>query len=353
MAKISDKILNGKEPIKIGNISVMSGEYAFYGNWEKNGVDLAAEELNGRGGINGRLFEIIREDDQADPVRSMEAISKLIHVDKVYAIIGPMSSDNLVADAPFAAKNKTVLLSAGASVAAVPDGRGYIFQIFPITSQIGKRLVEAAAQRGSKTAAIIYINNSYGVDLAKTIRREAPLAGIEIMAVEGYRPDNENFAGQLARIKEKNPRAVFILGYPREMGLILKQAQKNSLKADFFAPDTFAAPAIKSVAGTAAEGIIYIMPSDTFTPEFVGNFKKKYGHAPNYIEGLSYDAFNLLALAIGRGGHDGAKVRDILLGIKDYQGVSGIITFDEHGNAINRPLALRTVMEGREVHLPK
>ena len=238
MVKLSDKIL-GKKPIKIGNISVMTGDYAHYGDWEKGGIDLALEEINKRGGIDGRPVELIREDDQADPVRSVEAVNKLVHVDKIQAIIGPLSSDNLIADAPFVGKNKVVMLSTGASTATIPPADGYVFQIFPLTNQTGKRLVEVVAQRGNKTAAIIYINNAYGMDLAKTIRREAPAAGIEILTAEGYRPDNKNFAGQLSRIKAKKPNAIFMMGFPVEMGLILKQARELRMTTDFFCPGYF------------------------------------------------------------------------------------------------------------------
>lgn len=341
--------LNKKDPVKLGNINAITGDYAYYGEWEKSGIDLALEEINCRGGINGRPVEVIREDDRADPVCSMEAVNKLIHVDKVQAIVGLIRSDNLIADAPFAKKNKVVLLSTGAGAVTVPSAGGYVFQIYPITSQIGKRLVEAAAQRGNKTAAVIYINNAYGMDLTKTIRREAPAAGIEILAAEGYKSDNKNFAGQLSRIKAKKPNVVFMLGFPVEMGLILKQARELRISANFFAPDTFAGPIVESVAGDAAEGIVYVMPNDTFPPEFIDNFKKKHGSLPNHFSALGYDALNLLALAIGRGGYNGEAIKNELLKVVDYQGASGVITFDESGQAINRPLQVRTIKKGKAV----
>jgi len=353
MAKLADKLLDKKEPIKIGVISVMTGDYAYYGDWEKSGIDLALEEINNQGGIGGRPVEIVREDDQADPVRSVEAVNKLVHVDKIQAIIGPMSSDNLIADAPFAAKNKVAMLSTCASAATTPIVGGYIFQIFPITSQIGKRLIEVVAQRGNKTAAIIYINNAYGIDLVKTIRREAPAVGVEILAAEGYKPDNENFTGQLSRIKAKNPNVVIVLGFPREMGHILKQARKLQLANDFFATDTFVGPIVKAVAGDAAEGIIYVIPNDTFPPEFVDKFKKKYGDLPNNYSALGYDALNLLVLAIRRGGYSGEAIKKELLKIKDYPGVSGNITFNENGQAINRPLTIKTVKGGASITYQK
>ncbi len=351
MAKILDKILGKKETVKIGSLSPLTGQFAYYGEWEKQGTDLAVEEINKKGGINGQPVEIVREDDQADPVQSVQAFNKLILVDKIQAVIGSLASEAVLADAPFANKNKVVLLTAIAGATGPHAPGGYVFRIFPSATEEGESLVAEAARRGNKTAAIIYINNAYGLELAKTVRRESPTAGIEILATEGYRKDETDFGGQLGRIKEKNPHTVFLLGYPKDMGLILKQARELDLRTDFFAPDTFSDPSIKSIAGPAAEGIVYVMPSEIFTSEFTSSFKKKYGRQPNYIDAMGYDAVNLLARAISRGGYRGEAIRDELLKIKDYAGVSGNITFDAGGAAINRPLTVK-VADG-DVLIPR
>jgi branched-chain amino acid transport system substrate-binding protein len=346
MAKFLDKFLGKIEPIKIGNLTPLSGEYAYFGEWEKEGIDLALEEINKKGGINGHPVVVVREDDQADPVASVQALNKLILTEKVQAVIGPINSDSVIANAPFAEKNQVVLLTAIAGAFNIPAGGGYIFRIFPTTEQEGKSLVAAAITRGNKTAAIIYINNAYGLELAKTVRRESASGGIEVLVTEGYKKDENDFGGQLTRIKEKNPHMVFLLGYPRDMGLILKQAKELGLLTDFFAPDTFEDPTVRSIAGIAAEGIVYVLPNDTFSAAFMNNFKKKYGKEPNFVDALSYDALNLLALAIKRGGNNGQAIKNELQKIKDYQGASGNITFDESGQAINRPLTLKVVREG-------
>ena len=103
---------------------------------------------------------------------------------------------------------------------------------------------------------------------------------------------------------------------------------------------------VEAAAGGAAEGIVYVMPNDTFPQEFIDNFKKKHGSLPNHFSALGYDAVNLLALAIARGGYNGEAIKKELLKIKDFPGASGIITFNELGQAINRPLALKTVKGG-------
>lgn len=347
MANNPDKILERNKPIKIGNISPLTGDYSYYGELEKRGVDLAVEEINKKGGINGQLVEIVRSDDKGDPIRSAEALTRLIHDQGIQAVIGPISSDALIADAPFAQKNKVTLVSAIASADRTPPGGGYIFKIFPSTMQEGKAIATAAARRGNKSAVIIYINNAYGLGLAKTIKREAPALGIEILGIEGYKKDALDFGNQLWRAKEKNPDAVFLMGFPKDIGLILKQAHKIGLAADFFAPATFENPIVKSIAGSAAGNIVYVMPCDEFPKEFADNFKRKYGEIPNFVEALNYDAVNLLALAIERGGYEGTAIRDELLKIKDYPGASGYITFDETGQAIDRNTVVKVMKDGQ------
>jgi len=346
MANPLKSIFTKKEPIKIGHLVPLSGDYAYYGELEKEGTELAAEVINKKGGINGQNILVVREDDQADADKSVLALSKLIFTDKVQAVIGSISSDALLADTPIAEKNKVVLMSALAGTAKITAG-DYTFRIYPSNTQQGEKLAEAALIAGYENAAIIYINNEYGLDLAKSVKGATSRSGIDISIMEGYRAETVDFKEQLARIKEKKPAVIFLLGYPKDIGIILKQAQAEGIAAKFLAPDTFSDPGVVAGARKITEGIVYIMPEEELSDDFINKFKKKYGRTPTVFNGLAYDALNLLALAIGRGGNNGTAIKDELLKMKDYQGATGNITFDEKGNAINRPLKLKTIKEGQ------
>ncbi|MFA6376588.1 MAG: ABC transporter substrate-binding protein [Candidatus Paceibacterota bacterium] len=341
-----------KEPIKIGHLASLSGDYDYYGEWEKEGIDLAVEGINKKGGINGQKLLAVREDDQADADKSVLALSKLIFTDKIQAVIGALSSEVLLADTPIAEKNKVVLMAPLAGTNKITAG-DYTFRIYPSNTQQGETLVAAVAAAGYKNVAIIYINNEYGLDIAKAVRGAAGRSGIDIFIMEGYRAETIDFKEQLARIKEKNPEAIFLLSYPKDMRIILKQAHEQGVAAKFFAPDTFIDPGVIASPKKVTEGIVYIMPEEKFSDDFTKKFKKKYGRNPNVFNALNYDALNLLALAIERGGNDGAAIKEELLKIKDYQGSTGSITFDANGNAINRPLTLKTVKEGKAVLYPR
>jgi len=353
MAKLINSLFPKKEPIKIGHLTPLSGEFSYFGEWEKEGVDLAAEEINKKGGVNGQKVAVVRDDDRLDPALSKAVFERMIETEKVPAVIGSPSSDVVLAVAPVADKNQVVMLTAIAGSVKISTASNYLFRIYPTTVEEGEQLALIASQSGHKRAAIIYLNNSYGIELAKSVKRKTAEYGIDILAMEGYRKDNTDFSEQLGRIKEKDPEVIFLLGWPNDMSLILSQAREIGLNPKYFAPDTFEDPRMLKTAGRITEGVVYVAPEENLAPEFIKKFKKKYKKEPNIYNALCYDAFNLLVAAVKMGGNNGNAIRDELLKIKDYQGATGIITFNEHGDAVNRPLKVKTIKEGASIPYQK
>ena len=104
--KQNQTVQNASKPIKIGQVTILTGDYAWFGESESQGADLAAEEINAEGGINGRRLEIVREDDKMDPAQSVTAFNKLVSVDKVQVVMGMMSSGELWRPRPLPKKTK-------------------------------------------------------------------------------------------------------------------------------------------------------------------------------------------------------------------------------------------------------
>ena len=337
------------EPIKIGQITCLTGENAWYGDIEKQGADLALEELNAKGGINGRQVVIVREDDKADPALSVTGLNKLISVDKVQAVMGMTSSGGTMAASPVAEKNKVVLISSLAGSMKISNAGDYIFRIFATTAQEAEKLLQLAKELGKTDAAIIYVNNDFGSDLASYIKEKSVKTGVNILASESYLTDATDFRTQLAKIAATKPSVIFLLGYPKDMGLVLKQAGEMGIKSQFMASDSFDDPTVIATAGKASEGTIYVVSDDQTSPAFKAAFKAKYGKDSSIYNAMNYDAFNLLALAIQRGGNDGTAIKNELYKIRDYAGVTGTITIDSNGDAINRPLAFKIIKDGKAV----
>jgi branched-chain amino acid transport system substrate-binding protein len=336
------------EPIKIGQVTPLTGDYGWAGELEKQGADLALEEINAKGGINGRKLVIVREDDKMDPAQSVTAITKLIGVDKVQAVIGMASSGGTLAAAPIAEKDQVVLLSPLATASKISNAGDYIFRLFPSAKQEADKLIEAAVHQGYKNAAIIDINNDYGSELAQLIQQKADFLGINVVASESYSSDATDFRTQLAKIAGKNPEAIFLMGYANDMTLVIKQAAEMGIKSSFLASDMFDVVQLATV-GKAAEGVIYAIGDDKTSDAFKVAFKAKYGKEANIYEAMNYDAVNLLALAIQRGGNDGIAIKNELYKIHDYPGASGTINFDSNGDAVDHPMILKIVKDGKTI----
>lgn len=339
----------GPQVIKIGHIAPLTGDAAIYGEWETQGIDLAVDEINAKGGINDRQVVVIHEDDQLDPATMTNALNKLITVDKVPAVIGETSSSGTLALAPIAERNKVVLISDGAAAISVSNAGEYVYRIFPSNALEGQKLVELASSLNLKDGAVLYINNDFGIGLAKEVSNDFVSAGGSISITEGYNPDATDFRTQLTKIKEKNPKVIFLLGYPKDMATILRQAQELGLKSQFLAPDTFNDPQVIEQAGNSAEGVIFVYPSNgdpTKWQVFNDKIKNKYGKDANIITAMAYDATNVLAEAMKKG-PSGEKVKEGLDQLKDYPGVTGSITFDKNGDAVSREMTVGIVKDGK------
>lgn len=342
-----------KEPkeIKIGAILPLTGENAMYGESAKRAIDLAVEEINTAGGIKGSKIRVIYEDDQALPDKGVSAFQKLITVDKVPVVIGAMPSSVTLAIAPIAEKNKVVLFSPASSNPKITESGDYIFRNDVSDVFEGSKMAEDVRQKlGFKKVAVLYINNDYGVGIKDVFIKRFEELGGKILDIETFEQGATDFRTQLTKIKQDNPEAVYIVGY-KEQIQILKQYKELGIKAQILGTIMLEDPEIIQKVGDAAEGAIFTYRAydpkseQKEVKEFVKNFKDKYGLEPDNWAAQSYDALKIVALAIERGGYNSEEIKNALYRIKNFPGVSGLTSFDEHGDVI-KPLKLKIIRSG-------
>lgn len=344
-----------KTEIKIGSILPLTGGAGKYGEDAKSAIELAVEEKNAQGGINGSLVTIVFEDDQTNPTQTVSAFRKLITVDKVPVVIGAMTSSSALAVAPIAEQNRIVLLSPSASAPALTNAGDFIFRNEVSDAYGGVAQADRTWNKlGIKKVAIIYINNDYGVGVKDTFVQTFKTLGGEVVATESFEPDSQDFRTQLTRIKEKSPEAIFIVAY-KESILILKQIKELGIKATLLSTPVFEDREILDKAGNASEGVIYVyyggfnpQSSDETIKKFVDAFKSKYNREPGYYAALAYDATNIVLLAIEKGGTKSEDIKNALYQIKDFLGVTGKTTFDSNGD-VTKPVILKMVKNGQFV----
>ncbi|MEK4028117.1 MULTISPECIES: ABC transporter substrate-binding protein [Bacillaceae] len=349
----------GGDVIKIGANLELSGAVASYGQSIGKGVDLAVEEINKDGGIDGKKIEVVKIDNKSDAAEATNAAIKLTSQEKVTAIIGAATSGNSVAQVQIADDNKTVLLTPSGTSPNVTVGTNnkvneFIFRtcfIDPFQGTVAANF--AAKDLKVKNAAIFADSASdYAKGLAASFKETFEKAGGKVVAEEAYVAKDTDFRSTLTRIKAANPEFVFIPGYYEEVGLIIKQAREMGIKAPFMGGDGWDSPKLIELAGADALNNTFITnhyssgDPDEKIQKFVEAFKaKNKDQSPDAFNALGYDSVYLLADAIKRAGStDSTKIKDALAETKDLSLVSGNFTIDENHN----PIKTATVLEYKD-----
>jgi branched-chain amino acid transport system substrate-binding protein len=338
--------------IKIGVILPLTGNAANLGNSAKMGIELALDEINGQGGINNQKVTVYYVDDQDDPAQAAKAMTKLIKEQKVPAVIGSISSFVTLAIAPIAEKNKVVLLSPASEDPKITGLGDYIFRNCYSEDFEAKQMARFINQETkAKNIAVMYVNNDYGAELAKAFTDNFTQLGGKVVGTELFDSGATNFQAQLNNIKKLKPDAEYIVGY-QKLGILLTQAKALGLKGPFFSSMTFEDAKIIKAAGKAADGVTFTYPAynldskDEQVVDFVNFFQKKYDMTPDIYAANSYDAMKILSLAISQGGTKAKKIKQALYSIIEYQGVTGITSFDENGDAV-KPVTIKQVVKGK------
>ncbi|MEC5271825.1 ABC transporter substrate-binding protein [Caldifermentibacillus hisashii] len=344
------------DTIKIGANLELSGEVASYGQSISEGMELAIEEINDSGGVDGKKIKVVKVDNKSDNAEAASAATRLTSQENVLAIIGAATSGNTIAQAQIANDTKTILLSPSGTAPNVTENEDgsineYVFRtsyIDPFQGTVAANF--AAKEIGVKTAAIYSDSASdYAKGLAAAFKETFQKAGGKIVAEESYVAGDTDFRSTLTRIKSANPEFVFIPGYYEEVGLIVKQARESGVTVPLMGADGWDSPTLVDLAGKDALNNTFItnhysaQDPDTKIQEFVTKFKEKYkDKSPDAFNALGYDSVYLLVDAIKRAGSlDREAVKDALAETKDISLVTGVVTIDKKHN----PIKSATILE--------
>lgn len=342
-------------PVKIGFIGEFSGDAAIYGESGKNGVELALKEINDKGGIGGQPVEIIYEDGKCNGKDAANAAQKLVNVDKVKFIVGPLCSGEVLSAAPIIEAGKVVFMVNGSSPDITNAGE-YIFRTWPSDTESSKMLAEQIISKFKKVA-IITEQTEYPVALAKFFKEEYESLDGQVVAEEVFTTGVTDFRSSLTKIKASNPEAIFINPQTgANASRIAKQARDLGIKAPFYAAFFTGEDYVK--AGSQSEGTIIVDvpvldPTNAKAKAFMENYTQTYGKESPYPfhSGALYDQLYILAKAIEASGYDADKVKDYLYDMPGTDGVIGKVSFDDKGDVEGVNLSVRQVKNGEVVNL--
>lgn len=350
--KSNNTSANNNEEIVIGVYLPMTGQNAAGGQMSMEGINLAHEQ---KGEVLGKKIKLVLVDDKSDKVEAANAVNRLIEKEKAVAIIGSYASYLAIPGSEVANKAKIPMMANTATNPLVTLNKEYVFRACFIDPLQGTALANFATDElKAKTAMIILDRaNDYSVGLANYFKEAFEKATSSTIEELKYNSGDQDFSAQLTVVKSKNPDILFIpAGNYGDAGLIAKQARDLGITSTFMGGDTWDTPEFAQIGGSAIEGSYF---STHFDPEqtsesakkYCEAFYKKYNKQSSSAAALSYDAYMLVVNAIEKAGSTDPKaIRDALASTKDYQGVTGVFTFDENNNPM-KDVVIEQIKDGK------
>lgn len=336
------------ETIKVGMLTPLSGPIAIYGQTTLNGIKLATEELNKKGGIKGNKIELIIEDNKGDAAEAVNAVKKMISVNKIKALLGPVISTNSLAVAPIMQENKIPMLTPTGTNSTITEVGDYIARTCFIDEFQGQVMGAFAIKNLKAKNAVIMtdVNSDYSEGLGEEFKKVFEANGGKIIDTVSYVANDVDFTSQLTKIKMKKPEVIFVPGYYSEVSLIVKQARELRIDSVFLGGDGWDNGKLFEIAGDSINGS-YI--STHFSPEsedeqiqnFLKNYKARFGEEPSVLSALGYDAARVMYAAMEKTENcDSTEIKNEVNKTKDFKGITGTISLDQNRNAVKSAFVL-------------
>jgi len=343
----------GADEIKVGEFAALTGGSASFGQSSHRGTEMAFDEINAAGGVLGKKFKLITEDDQSAAGQPATIVRKLISQDKVVTVLGEVRSSATIEAAPICQENKIPLITPAATNPKVTEVGDYISRVCFIDPFQGTVMAKFALSKGWKKVAVLTdVKQDYSVGLAEFFVKAFTAGGGQVVKEQKYSTGDKDFKAQLTSIKVTKPDAIFIPGYYGEVALVARQARLLGIKVPLLGGDGWVGDSLLKVAGNALDGCFF---SNHFSEEdqsplvqgFVKKYEAKYHEKPDAMAALGYDSAGILADAIKRAGTtDGDKLKGAIAATKGFQGVTGSITLDPQRNASKSAVIMAIVNGG-------
>lgn len=338
----------GKEA-KIGFAFSMTGGAAAYGATQKNGAQLAIDEINAAAGQDGLKITAVFDDDASVPQQGVNVFNKFINADKVSLIIGPTLSNTAQVTDRIAQQAGIPVLAISNTAKGITEIGDFIFRDSLTEAVVIPNTIRVAKDKlGIKKVAVFYGNDDAftkgGYDAFKTALADA---GIEVLTEQTFAKGDRDFSPQLTQIKGKDPDAIIVSALVEEASGIVSQARQLGIPTSvpILGGNGFNSPALIKNAGEAAEDVMMGASWNATSPlplnkKFVEAFTAKYGSAPDQFAAQAYAGVYIAYEAIKQAGtpEDRKAVRDALTKIKDFDCVLGKFSFTEGRDADHTPV---------------
>lgn len=323
-----------------------------YAVWAQQGINLATEEINQKGGIGGKKLVIDYQDDMGSGDEAVKIMSKFTSVDK-YPLVFAYVSQPSSAIAPIARDSKTVLIT-NTYQPGITQANEYVYRVGHNAGTDSRVMGQfLKKQFGDRSLAILYVKTPAGDKATEILEQTYKDLGGRVAGAISYATDEKDFRSLLLKIKSLKPQIIYIYPY-KEVGTIIREIRRLEINSVLATNNTVEQPNFLKDAGEAAEGVVFTTPlfnpesSDPVVASYFDNFKKKYNLRSEVSAATWYDTVKIVALAIERGGYSAEGIRQSLLQIKNYPGVTGVVTFREDRD-VDKPVVVKVVRNGQFV----
>ncbi|MDO8491988.1 MAG: ABC transporter substrate-binding protein [Dehalococcoidia bacterium] len=356
---------SSKEEYRVGAIFAVTGNNSPLGTPEKQTAELLEQQINAAGGINGHPLKLVIYDTESDETKAVTLTKKLIEQDKVSAIIGPSSTGESLAIVPIVTEAKIPLISAAASIAIVDPAkdRFWVFKTPQSDVMAVKEIYAYLKAQGKSKIALITDSAGFGATGLVQLKGQAPNYGMTIVADEKFGSRDTDMTAQLTKIKGSGAEAIITWGTNPGPAVVAKNVRDLRIDIPLFNSHGIANPQFISLAGDAANGVIFPAgkllvadqlpasdPQKNVLVKYKADFEAKYG-AGTYstFGGHAYDALMIVVNAMKKAGTDKAKIREEIEKTKGFAGTGGVFNMSQtdHNGLSEGAFVLIKVVDGK------
>ncbi|MBA1278239.1 MULTISPECIES: branched-chain amino acid ABC transporter substrate-binding protein [Pseudomonadaceae] len=325
------------DTIKIGLAGPVTGAVAQYGDMQFIGAQMAIEQINKKGGVNGQQLEGVVYDDACDPKQAVAVANKIVN-DEISFVVGHLCSSS-TQPASDIYEDEGILMITAASTSPDITSRGYelIFRTIGLDSLQGPTAGNYIADHVKpQNVAVIHDKQQYGEGIATAVKQTLEEKGVKVSVFEGINAGDKDFSSMISKLKQAGVDFVYYGGYHPELGLLLRQSKEKGLNVRYMGPEGVGNSEISAIAGAASEGMLVTLPKsfdqDPRNQELVEAFKAKKQDPSGPFVFPAYAAVQVIAEGIEKAGStDTDKVAEALRS-NTFDTPTGNLSFDEKGD---------------------
>lgn len=350
-SKVNSVTVFGPKELAIGVVLPETGQYAELGKSARQGIEFAVDEINKIGGVRGIVLKATFIDDNSQPVKSALAVSSLAEKPDLIAVIGGLTDELAFAGGIQANRRKIVFITPSAGAIGIPDLGPYVYRNRMNYSISAARLADYLFQiEGKRSYAIMYPFNEYGANMAEIFARRIKELGGVVTSKESYTVNTYSFNSTIARLSSGELQVLFVPCYAAELPGIAEQLYQNGVMpmlagVDSWTKDGKVSQGIGYLEGAIYTSSFFVDNHSQNVMNFVQKYKQKFGRTPDTITAHCVDTVRLLAQCIYAGGFNREAIKNELLRIKDFPGLTGKTTFGGSRDA-EKQLLFLTVNAG-------